>query len=103
MVTLPAPADLALNESDPRFTKFPDLTHLEGVFEGERPKLRLGDTSADTPREAAEEWIEEEQEWQRDVETPQCEEPPDGLQVITGADDDEDWDNGFNRSAHKDF
>ncbi|KAJ1081094.1 hypothetical protein NDU88_001278 [Pleurodeles waltl] len=63
--------------------------------------LRLGDTSADTLREAAEEWIEEEEEWKGDVETPQYEEPPDGSQVITGAEDDEDWDNGFNWSAQE--
>ncbi|KAJ1135135.1 hypothetical protein NDU88_001580 [Pleurodeles waltl] len=63
--------------------------------------LRLGDTSADTLREAAEEWIEEEEEWERDVETPQYEEPPDDSQVITGAEDNENWDNGFNRSAHE--
>ncbi|KAJ1098939.1 hypothetical protein NDU88_004046 [Pleurodeles waltl] len=63
--------------------------------------LRLGDTSADTLREAAEEWIEEEEEWEGVVETPQYEEPRDGSQVVTGAEDDEDWDNGFNRSAHE--
>ncbi|KAJ1097615.1 hypothetical protein NDU88_002732 [Pleurodeles waltl] len=57
----------------------------------------LGDTSADTLREAAEEWIEEEEEWGGGVETPLYEEPPDGSQVVTGAEDDEEWDNGFNR------
>ncbi|KAJ1209743.1 hypothetical protein NDU88_005116 [Pleurodeles waltl] len=46
--------------------------------------LSLGDTSADTLREAAEEWIEEEEQWEGDVETPQYEEPPDGSQVVTG-------------------
>ncbi|KAJ1154636.1 hypothetical protein NDU88_007379 [Pleurodeles waltl] len=59
---------------------------------------RLGDTSADILREAAEEWIEEE--WDRDEEMPQYKEAPDGSQVVSGAEDDEDWDNGFNRSAH---
>ncbi|KAJ1164371.1 hypothetical protein NDU88_004811 [Pleurodeles waltl] len=59
------------------------------------------DRLVNTLREAAEERIEEEEEWEGGVETPQYEEPADGSQVVTGAEDDEDWDNGFNRSAHE--
>ncbi|KAJ1177240.1 hypothetical protein NDU88_002501 [Pleurodeles waltl] len=77
------------------------LAPLQGQWTTGHVILRLGNTSVDTLREAAEEWIEEEEEWERDVETPQYEEPPDGSQVVTGAEDDEDWDYGFNRSVHE--
>ncbi|KAJ1084840.1 hypothetical protein NDU88_004986 [Pleurodeles waltl] len=71
------------------------LAPLRGQWTTGHVILRLGDTSADTLREAAEEWIEEEEEWEGGVETPQYEEPPDGSQVVTGAEDDEEWDNGL--------
>ncbi|KAJ1092997.1 hypothetical protein NDU88_006107 [Pleurodeles waltl] len=77
------------------------LAPLQGQWTTGHVILRLGDTYADTLREAAEEWIDEEEEWEGGVETPQYEEPPDGSQVITGAEDEEDWYNGFNRSAHE--
>ncbi|KAJ1112814.1 hypothetical protein NDU88_001075 [Pleurodeles waltl] len=63
--------------------------------------LRLGDTSAETLREAAEDWMEEEEEQGGGVHTPSYEEPPEGSQGIGGAEEDEEWDNGFNRGAHE--
>ncbi|KAJ1180563.1 hypothetical protein NDU88_005784 [Pleurodeles waltl] len=77
------------------------LAPLRGQWTTGHVILRLGDTSADTLREAAEEWIEEEEEWEGGVEMPQYEEPLGGSQVLTGAEDDEEWDNGLNRSAHE--
>ncbi|KAJ1142625.1 hypothetical protein NDU88_008938 [Pleurodeles waltl] len=63
--------------------------------------LRLGDTSAETLREAAEDWLQEEEERGGGVHTPSYEEPPEGSQGIGGEEEDEEWDNGFNRGAHE--
>ncbi|KAJ1213477.1 hypothetical protein NDU88_001114 [Pleurodeles waltl] len=60
------------------------LAPLRGQWTTGHVILRLGDTSADTLREAADEWIEEEKEWEGGVEMPQYEEPPDGSKVVTG-------------------
>ncbi|KAJ1207367.1 hypothetical protein NDU88_002758 [Pleurodeles waltl] len=81
--------------------QYRSLAPLRGQWTTGHVILRLGDTSAETLREAAEEWIEEEEEWEGGVDMPPYEEPPDGSQVATGAEDDEEWDNGFNRGAHE--
>ncbi|KAJ1176229.1 hypothetical protein NDU88_001512 [Pleurodeles waltl] len=58
--------------------------------------LKLGNTLAETLREAAGEWMQEEREWVKEMERSRYDERRDEMERGAGAEvEDEEWDEGF--------